>query len=160
MSDLHLRRKWTLRAHGAQVVFVKRPIEKTTHVLMKAFIWALYLPDYPDLLVETSIGLRYKPDVVAVDALNEPRFWGESGQVGAEKLDTLLRRYRDTHFAFAKWDMRIDMLAQSIQALTARVRRTAPIDILQFAPDSAERFIAADGTISLSHHDIRWQRIE
>ena len=63
-SDLLLRRKWTLRAHGRQVVFVKRQNESREHVIMKALLWALYLPEYPHLLVETSIGDRFKPDVV------------------------------------------------------------------------------------------------
>lgn len=62
-SELMLRRKWTLRAHGEQVVFVKKRNERAEHVLMKSFLWALYLPDYPDLTVEISIGDRYKPAV-------------------------------------------------------------------------------------------------
>ncbi len=55
-EDLLLRRKWTLRAHGRQVVFVKKPVESSTHVVMKALLWALYLPQYPDLTVEIAIG--------------------------------------------------------------------------------------------------------
>ena len=77
MTDLHLRGKWTFRAHGSQVVFIKRSIEKTSHVLMKAFLWSLYLPEYPSLAVETAIGLRYKPDVVALNLNRLPTFWGE-----------------------------------------------------------------------------------
>ena len=159
MSDLHLRRKWTFRAHGQQVVLIKRPIEKSTHVLMKAFLWALYLPDYPALAVEVGIGLRYKPDVVGLDEAGDPVFWGESGQVGADKLETLLRRYRRTHFAFAKWETRLDPLAATVSAVAQKARRTAPIDLFNFPPDSAERFIGADGTISLSHADVEWRRI-
>lgn len=41
-SDLMLRRKWTLRAHGRQVVFVKKANESGEHVLMKALLWALH----------------------------------------------------------------------------------------------------------------------
>ena len=46
-DELFLRRKWTLRAHDRQVVFVKKSYESDTHVLMKALLWALYLPDVP-----------------------------------------------------------------------------------------------------------------
>jgi hypothetical protein len=53
-TDLVLRRKWTFKAHGKQVVFVRRPIESSEHVLMKALLWALYLPDYPSLSVEIA----------------------------------------------------------------------------------------------------------
>ena len=41
-SDLLLRRKWTFKAHGKQVVFVKGAKEHSSHVLMKALLWALY----------------------------------------------------------------------------------------------------------------------
>jgi hypothetical protein len=85
-DDLLLRRKWTLRAHGRQVVFVKKPVESSTHVLMKALLWALYLPAYPNLAVETGVGDRYRPDVVALDAQGEPVFWGEAGDVTVAKI--------------------------------------------------------------------------
>ena len=102
-SDLLLRRKLTLRAHGEQVVFVKKSRESLEHVLMKAFLWALYLPDHAPLTVELSIGDKYKPDVVGLDAAGRPRFWGEAGKVGAPKIASLARRFRDTHFAIGKW---------------------------------------------------------
>ena len=72
MSDLPLRRKWTLRAHGNQVVLVKKPGESGEHVIMKALLWALYLPLYPDLTVEVPVGDRYKPDLVSLDAQGRP----------------------------------------------------------------------------------------
>lgn len=101
-NDLSLRRKWTLRAHGKQVIFVKKSQESSRHVLLKAYIWALYLPDYPELLVEVKIGDRYKPDVVMIDAFSQPLFWGEAGDVGQRKIHKLVRRYRNTHFVMAK----------------------------------------------------------
>ena len=99
----HLRRKLTLRAHGEQVVFVKRKQERIEHVWMKAFLWALYLPEYPDLTVEVGIGDKYKPDVVEMDPRRgRPRFWGEAGHVGEDKIEALTSRYPATHFAIAK----------------------------------------------------------
>jgi len=38
IPDLMLRRKWTLRAHGKQVVFIKYANERSEHVLMNAFL--------------------------------------------------------------------------------------------------------------------------
>jgi hypothetical protein len=74
-DELFLRRKWMLRTQDRQVVFVKKPHESDTHVLMKALLWALYLPAYPELTVEIAVGDRYKPDVVALNARGEPLFW-------------------------------------------------------------------------------------
>jgi hypothetical protein len=55
MPELRLGRKWTFRAHGKQMVFIKKIFESDIHVLMKALIWAIFLPDYPDLSVEIQI---------------------------------------------------------------------------------------------------------
>jgi hypothetical protein len=160
MSDLELRRKLTLRAHGRQVVFVKRPIEHSRHVLMKAFIWALYLPTFPDLRVEIDIGDRYKPDVVSLDGANGPRFWGEAGEVGREKIRALSRRYRGAHLCIARWDERLGPLAELVGGAIRDARRTAPFDLLRIPPDAAERFIAPDGEISITHADLpEWVRL-
>ena len=157
-SDLHLRRKWTLRAHGRQVVFVKRPVEKTTHVLLKAFLWALHLPEYPELSVEIDVGDRYRPDVVALDERGTPVFWGEAGEVSADKIRALARRYRGTHFAIAKWNARLEphrlIIAKALEGLT----RSAPVDLYSLPSDSAERFIDEDGRIAVERGDVEWVR--
>lgn len=160
-SELWLRRKWTLRAHGEKVVFIKKRNERAAHVWMKAFLWALYLPQYPDLAIEISIGGRYKPDVVAMDALRgRPRFWGEAGRVGVEKIHKLTRRYRDTHFAMAKWDTPLAPYVEIVTEALADLRRDAPFDLLTFPPDSAERFIDARGVIRISREDLTWIRLD
>lgn len=158
-DDLLLRRKWTLRAHGQRVVFVKHAQERAAHVLMKAFIWALYLPDYPDLAVEIRIADHFKPDVVSLDGQGVPRFWGEAGRVGVKKINYLARRYRDTHVAIAKWDTRLDPLVGLVEAAVEGRQRTAPFDLINFAPDSAARFIDARGQVTLTHADLTWVRI-
>jgi len=84
-QDLKLRRKWTFRAHGKQMVFFKKSFESDIHVLTKALLWALFLPDYPELSVEISIGNRYKPDLVQTSDNGMPIFWGEAGRVSQKK---------------------------------------------------------------------------
>ena len=157
--DLFLRRKWTLRAHGEQVVFVKRTNERREHVLMKAFLWALYLPDYPDLVVEVSVDDRYKPDVVSLDLGGEPRFWGEAGHVSPSKIRALVNRYRETHFALAKWDADLAPFLETVRDALDEVGRQAPFDLIHFPPDSAERFIGERGRIDVSHEDLDWTRL-
>ncbi len=151
-----LRRKWTFRTRQRQVVFVKKANEHATHVLLKAFLWALYLPAYPDLLVEVATGDRYKPDVVALDPFGQPRFWGEAGQISPQKIRSLARRYRHTHFAIAKWDMPLAPLTTIVTESLASLSRSAPFDLLNFPPDSAERFIDRRGRINLTHNDVEW----
>ncbi len=158
-NELMLRRKWTLRAHGQQVVFVKKVNERAEHVLMKAFIWALYLPTYPDLLVEVRVGDRYKPDVVSPGPHGAPRFWGEAGHVGPDKIRSLARRYRDTHFAIAKWDTRLAPWVTLVREALENWERTAPFDLICFPPDSAERFLDGRGHIHVAHQDIEWVQL-
>jgi hypothetical protein len=148
-----------LRAHGRQVVFIKKHQESAEHVIMKALLWALYLPTYPDMRVEVRIGDRYKPDVVALDHQGQPRFWGESGHVGADKLQSLLRRYPQTHFAFARWAVRLEPFAEIVYAALGGRLPGAPIDLLAFPDESVERFIADNGSIAITHEDLNWLRI-
>ncbi len=158
-SELHLRRKWTFKAHGRRLVVVKKPVERAEHVFMKAFLWALFLPDYPKIAVEVPIGDRYKPDLVALDAEGRPVFWAESGKVGAEKLTSLLRRYRDTHFAMTKWATSLHPYEESVRRALADAPRSAPFDLIAFPADSAERFIAGDGSVHVARHQLDWRRL-
>lgn len=160
MSELNLRRKWTLRAHGQQVVFVKRQYERTEHVVMKALLWALYLPDYPDLKVEIHIGDRYKPDVVSLDAWGRPRFWGEAGRISPDKIETLVKRYRATHFAIAKWDTPLAPFSEIVENALQGLDRPAPFDLIRVPPDATERFIGERGEIRVKLEDLTTRRFE
>ena len=158
-SELGLRRKWTFRAHGEQVVFIKRHNERSEHVIMKALLWALYLPRYPSLTVEISIGDRYRPDVVALDAWGDPIFWGEAGRVSPQKVHSLARRYRTTHFAWGKWDVQLDQLEDLVQSELEGLSTRGPFDLISFPRNSAERFIDDRGRLSVSFKDLNWVRL-
>jgi hypothetical protein len=127
--------------------------------LMKALLWALYLPQYPDLLVEVRVGDRYKPDVVSMDERGRPRFWGEAGHVGVGKIRSLARRYRETHLVVAKWDTRLQPFEAIVTAPLRDLRRSAPFDLLNFPADRADRFIDERGHIQVTHDDLQWTRI-
>lgn len=156
--DLKLRRKWTLRAHGRQMVFIKKPFESDIHVVTKAFIWALFLPAYPHLSVEIPLVGRYKPDVVQCDDNGEPVFWAEAGQVSRRKIRALILRHRLTQLVFGKWDLDLEPLYRIVKKELGAIRRQAPIDLISFPADSDQRFIRPDGTIQISFKDVRHVR--
>lgn len=159
-SDRYLRRKWVVQAAGQKAIFMKSPREKSEHVYMKIFIWALYLPEYAEMYIERRIGDRYKPDVVALDNQQKPIFWGESGQVGKQKIEKLVRRYPDTHFAIAKWQQNIDPLTDLVKQALKGVKRTATFDLLRFNADSVTRFIDEGGNVKLTYEDlVDWRRL-
>lgn len=155
-----LRRKWTLHCGERQVVLFRNSQEKTSHVLMKALIWGLYVSDYPDLVIERAIDDRYKPDVVELGDDGRPRFWGESGQVSPQKIHSLAKRYPETHLALAKWTSNLDPHALIVEKALKGVKRLAPFDLLGFADDSATRFIDEAGEIRVTLEDVEHRRWE
>lgn len=159
-SELKLRRKWTFRAQDKQIVLVKKHYEKSVHVLMKGFMWALYLPYYPNLTVEVAVGDRYKPDVVAVDERGKPQFWGEGGQITVQKIRSLLRRYRATHVAIAKWQTPLTPYIEIVTEVLDGLKRKRPVDLINFQKDSAQRFIDEHGRITIDHDSLNWVRLE
>ncbi len=158
-EELRLRRKWTFRAHNKQLILIKKSIERPAHVFMKAFIWALYLPEYPTATVEIHIGDRYKPDVVALNAQGHPQFWGEAGHISSKKIQSLVRRYRDTHFVVAKWGTSLRPFEKIVSMVLAVYDREVPFDLINFSEDSVERFIDGQGYIQLTFDDIEWVRL-
>ncbi len=136
------------------MVFFKKSFESDIHVLTKAFLWALFLPDYPDVSVEIRIGHRYKPDLVQTSDDGVPVFWAEAGRVGQKKIHDLVYRYRSTHLVFAKWNMNLEPFEKIIKKETASIRRSAPVDLISFPADSAERFIGPDGTIHIAFKNV------
>ncbi|MCU0514464.1 MAG: hypothetical protein MUE40_18070 [Anaerolineae bacterium] len=164
-SPILTRRRWRLRAQGRAIVIVQGTREKLEHPLMKALLWALYLPQYPGATVEVAIGDRYKPDVVALAPDDgrcrpgTPIFWGEAGSVGRDKLAALVKRYPETHFAIGKWDTALHHPADLLRQVLHGVKRRAPVDLISF-PAAALECIDADGHIHITHADVLWQRFD
>jgi hypothetical protein len=159
-NDLVLRRKWTVHAQGQQIVLVKKPYEKHIHVLMKAFLWALYLPQYPNLTVETAVNDRFKPDLVALDEMGKPYFWGEAGHIPVRKIRSLIRRYRSTHFAIARWKSQLEPVIEIVNDAMAGIARQSPVDLITFQENSGERFVDQSGHIQISHEQVEWIRVQ
>ena len=158
-QTLTLRGKWSFHAHGQRIVLSKKSNEGLVHVLMKALLWGLYLPAYPELRVEFAVGSRFKPDLVQLDSQGEVEFWAEAGKVSAKKMRTLVSRHRRTHFAFAKWETDLSPFCKILDKPMKNNRREAPVDLISFPRDSAEKFIGADGNIAIRLSDLTWFRI-
>jgi hypothetical protein len=122
--------------------------------LTKAFLWALFLPDYPDLFVEIQVGDRFKPDLVQLDNDGKPVFWGEAGRVSPKKMRALVHRFRSTHLVFAKWNLNLKPFQAMINKQTESTRRLAPVDLISIPAGSDEHFIGRDGTIQIAFKDV------
>jgi len=79
---------------GRRLRLWQRLGESYEHVLMKALGYALFVEDYPNLEIEKKVGLRYKPDLVAVGESSNFVFWGEAGDNSFRKTLWLLKHAR------------------------------------------------------------------
>ena len=138
--------KLTVRVGQRKLVLAKGAGESERHVLLKALLFARYVGEYPDLLVERKVGLRYKPDLVALGPTGSVRFWGEGGVTSRQKVQWLVRHLRDGHLVFARQAGAGDTFAESVAEAIRRDGRHGLIEVLAFGDDAWD-VIAADGTI-------------
>lgn len=165
LSPVLRRRRWKLHAHGQSIVVKYGVRERFVHPLMKAYIWALYLPEYPTSSIEIRIGDKYKPDVIAYadkpavyEVHPQPLFWGEAGRTGKGKIQSLVKRFPETHFAMSKWDLRLDSYVELVSNALKDVKRSAPFDIISFS-ESTKSCVDDDGNITITFDDVDWVRL-
>ena len=69
-----------------------------------------------------------------------------------------MRKYPRTHFAVAKWNIRLGSFAGVIEKAVQKTRRSGPVDLISFPEESAERFITDRGEIHFRFEDLDRQR--
>ncbi len=142
-----MRRKWAFKLRNRVQVFVKGHEERVEHVMMKAFLWALYLPSFPGIVVEPSPVGPFKPDGAAISPRGIRGFWGEAGHVSRRKINRLLRTHPSGHFAFAKWSENLRPLVRLLEREVNPHCRRGSVDLLGFPEDAVKRFIDSGGRI-------------
>ncbi|MCS6873184.1 MAG: hypothetical protein N2Z23_05670 [Pyrinomonadaceae bacterium] len=65
--------------------------ESYEHVLMKALGYAMFRNDYEQIQIELNLGLRYTPDLIALNQNEDIEFWGECGQISIRKIHWILK---------------------------------------------------------------------
>lgn len=138
--------KLTVRVGQRKVVLAKSAGESERHILLKALLYALFIEQYPDLQIERNLGLRYKPDLVALGSTHSPRFWAESGVTSRQKVGWLVRHLRDGHLVFAHQAGASDTFAEMIASAIRREPRNGLIEVFSFGDDAWDA-IGRDGTI-------------
>ena len=133
---------------GRRVRLWQRPGETYGHVLMKALGYAMFVGEYPNLEIELPVGLRYKPDLVALAADEEGRraagarfrFWGECGLVTVRKVAWLLKHGDTERLVLFKIGCGAAPLVRELRgAIDARYREAGRLTLINFVADIAER---------------------
>jgi uncharacterized protein YaeQ len=134
-SSVYFSKTYHFRIAGQRVTLYKKNGESYEHVLMKALGYAMFRPRFPKLEIERRIGLRYKPDLVALNDLGRAEFWGECGQVGLRKIGWIAKHSGTQQLALFKFDIIADhFIAQVREEVDARYRPPSRIRLFNFNP--------------------------
>jgi hypothetical protein len=121
---------------GRRVRLWKRLGESYEHVLMKALGYAMYVPVYPALSIETRVGLRYKPDLVARGDDGRFLFWGECGANSVRKTAWLLKHAGVERLVLFKIGSKARQLVEQLRSeLPARYRPRGRLSVVDFVPE-------------------------
>jgi uncharacterized protein YaeQ len=132
-SAVSLSELYHFRINGERLSLYKRVGESYEHVLMKALGFALFRPQHPALQVERAIGLRYKPDLIAIDERGAIDFWGECGQVSVRKIAWLARHSGARRIAFFKMGISAaPLITQLRREIAARYRPASRLVLISF----------------------------
>ncbi len=135
---------------GRRVRLWQRGGETYGHVLMKALGFAMFVREYPNLEVEVPVGLRYKPDIVALNEAGggRPRagarflFWGECGTVSMRKVAWLLKHGDTERLVLFKIDCGVPAYTRELRdSVGPRYREAGRLTLVNFAADIAERAV-------------------
>jgi len=120
---------------GRRVTLHKKNGESYEHVLMKALGYAMFRPQFPHLEIEKRIGLRYKPDLIAVDKYGKAEFWGECGQVGLRKIGWIAKHSGTQQLALFKFNIAARHFVEQVRT-EIDLRYRPPNRIILFNFDS------------------------
>lgn len=125
----------------------QRPGETYSHVLMKALCYAMFVGEYSDLEIESHVGLRYKPDLVALNqtSVGEPRagarfrFWAECGMVSMRKVAWLLKHGDTERLVIFKINCGLAPLVRELRAsVESRYLEGGRLTLVNFVANIAE----------------------
>ena len=121
---------------GKRVRLWQRPGESYEHVLMKALGYAMFAAKYPHLEIEIKVGLRYKPDLIAIDEAGEFDFWGECGANSLRKTVWILKHTRTKKLVLFKIGINAEQIIRQLRAeIPAKYRADGKLVLINFISD-------------------------
>lgn len=110
--------------------------ESYEHVLMKALGYAMFVRRYPSLEIERRVGLRYKPDLIAVGADGIFDFWGECGINSIRKTAWLMKHSGAKRVVLFKINYGAEQLAEQLrEAIPEKYRPDGRLSLINFVPE-------------------------
>jgi hypothetical protein len=110
--------------------------ESYEHVLMKALAYSIFVREHPDLQIEVKVGLRYKPDLIAIAWDGTFDLWVECGMISITKTAWLAKHTTAGRIVICKIDLNADQFVKQLRtAISSKYRPAGRISILNFVSD-------------------------
>lgn len=123
---------------GEKVRLWQRTGESYEHILMKALGYAMFVNRFPNLQIETKIGLRYKPDLIAAGGSGAYEFWGECGQNSIRKTNWILKHTRTENLVLFKIAVNAEQfIAKLREEIPVKYRAGGKLRLINFVSDIA-----------------------
>ena len=114
----------------------RKPGESYEHILMKALAFAMFAGQFPNLEIEIKIGLRYKPDLIAVKPNGDYAFWGECGQNSIRKTLWILKHTRTEKLVLFKIGQNtLPLVNQLREEIPAKYRTGGKLLLINFVSE-------------------------
>ena len=110
--------------------------ESYEHVLMKALAYSIFIDGHPDLQIEVKVGLRYKPDLIAIGSDGSFDLWVECGMVSLAKTAWLMKHTSARKVPIFKIGWNTDHYSQQLRAaIPAKYRPFGRLKLYNFVPE-------------------------
>ena len=106
----------TFGLNGSNIRLWQAPGESYEHVLMKALAYAMLTGEYPHLEIERRVGLRYKPDLIAINGDGSFDVWVECGMVSIRKTAWLLKHTPTHRLVICKIGLNAEQFVRQLRA--------------------------------------------
>ncbi|MBA2737860.1 MAG: hypothetical protein H0U50_13870, partial [Pyrinomonadaceae bacterium] len=114
----------------------QRTGESFGHITMKALGYAMFVGEYPHLEIETKVGLRYKPDLIAQNGNGEFDFWGEAGANSIRKTYWILKHTRTEKLVLFKIGRNAEQLIKQLrEEIPAKYRAGSKLVLINFVSE-------------------------
>ncbi len=126
--------KFTFELHSPKIrhekiILVKEITELRNHVVLKLLAYILFHD--PELKVEVSADMHYKPDLL-IPGEHTPKLWIDCGKVTLRKVESLAGKLRNTRVIFLKETKReLDTFRKLVEK---KVENTGQLEYLAFEP--------------------------
>ncbi len=127
--------KFTFELHAPKIdhkkiIFVKAEGELRNHVVLKLLAYLLYY--HPEMKIDVSADMHYKPDLFIPGEHNVPQLWIDCGKIALRKVESLAGKLKHTRVIFIKETKReLDVFKKLVGR---KVEEGSRLEFLAFEP--------------------------